>query len=102
VVPLGQLSLQVNHASTGLPYAGAAVIVTATTSGSGCGSDAYTLQSTGADGLSRTEVPFGSYTLSVGGSAIGSVVVGQTSVVYTPTSGSATTTTLPNPVGLSL
>jgi hypothetical protein len=100
VVPLGQLSLQVNHASSGLAYAGAAVTITASTSG--CTNDAYTLQATGADGLSRTEVPFGSYTLSVAGTSVGSVVVNQSSVVFTPTSGVASTSTLPTPVGLSL
>jgi hypothetical protein len=102
VVPLGQLSIQLKHAASGLAYAGATVSLTATTSGTGCGADIYGLQATGADGLSRAEVPFGSYTLSIAGSSVGSVVVGQSSAVFTPTSGSATTYTLPTPVGVSL
>jgi hypothetical protein len=101
VVPLGQLSLQLKHAATGLSYSGAAVSLTATTSGTGCGADTYTLQTTGADGLSRTEVPFGSYTLSIAGSSAGTLVVGRSSNVFTPTSGSATTYALPTPVAVS-
>lgn len=101
VVPLGQLSLRLTHVSTGLPYAGAAVKLTSTTSGTGCGADVYTLQTTGADGLSRTEVPFGNYSVTIGATSVGSVVIGQAAAVFTPTSGAATTYTLPAPVAVS-
>ena len=103
VIPLGLLSVQVTHksgANIGLADSGAAVSLTATTSG--CGADTYTLQSTGADGFSRTEVPFGSYTISIAGSSVGTIVVGGNSLVFTPSGGSATTYTLPTPVGVSV
>jgi Tfp pilus assembly protein PilV len=87
-VPLAVLPIQVN-ASSGAPESGDVVTLMATTTG--CAGDQYTLQPTGPDGLSRTEVPFGKYTLSVtlpgGGSSpvyptvvvsAGSVTVGTT------------------------
>ena len=95
--------MQVTHksgTSIGLAYSGEAVALTATTSG--CGADTYTLQTTGADGLSRTEVPFGSYTMSVAGSTVGTVVVSGNSMTFTPSGGSAATSTLPTPVGVSV
>jgi Tfp pilus assembly protein PilV len=101
VIPLGQLWIQLKHTSSGLAYSGAAVTLTATTTGTGCNADTYTLQTTGPDGLSRSQVPFGSYTLRIAGTSVGSVVVGQSSDVFTPTSGSATTYALPTPLGLS-
>ena len=61
-VPLAVLPIQVN-ASSGAPESGDVVTLTATTSG--CAGNTYTLQPTGPDGLSRTEVPFGTYSLSV-------------------------------------
>ena len=61
-VPLAVLPIQVNS-STGAPESGDAV--TLTSSSTGCLGDKYTLQPTGPDGLSRTEVPFGKYLLSV-------------------------------------
>ncbi len=84
-VPLGLVSVQALHASgasVGLPYAGATFKLTAT-SASPCTADQYTLQTAGPDGLSRTEVPYGSYTLSVTGTSTvtQSVVVGGSSVV---------------------
>ncbi len=69
-VPLGLVTVQALHASgalVGLPYAGATFSLTATTGG--CAGDAYTLQSAGPDGLSRTEVPFGTYNLTVTGTS---------------------------------
>jgi hypothetical protein len=83
-VPLGLISVQALHASgasVGLPYAGATVKLTASTAG--CNGDVYTLQAAGPDGLSRTEVPYGHYTLSVTGTATVTlpVVVGGSSVV---------------------
>jgi Tfp pilus assembly protein PilV len=61
-VPLAVLPIQVNS-STGVPESGDVLTLTATTPT--CAADAYTLQPTGPDGLSRTEVPFGTYTLKV-------------------------------------
>jgi hypothetical protein len=103
VIPLGLLSLAVTHksgSSAGLPDSAATVTLTATTSG--CSADTYTLQSTGADGLSRTEVPYGSYTLSIGGTSEGTLVVAGNTVAFTPTSGPLTTVTLPTPVAVSV
>ncbi len=84
-VPLGVISVQVVHsvgASIGLPYAGASFSLVSTAGGS-CGADAYTLQKAGPDGLSRTEVPYGTYTLTVTGTGSVSepVTVGGSSVV---------------------
>ncbi len=102
VVPLGVLGLQVTHrngSSAGLAYAGATASLTATTAG--CNADSYSLQTTGADGASRTEVPFGSYTLTVAGSAAGTLVVAANSVTFTPSGGSAATYQLPALVQVS-
>ncbi len=84
-VPLGLISVQALHASgasVGLPYAGATFKLTST-SAAPCGADVYTLQTAGPDGLSRTEVPYGNYTLSVTGTSTTTqaVVVGGSSVV---------------------
>jgi hypothetical protein len=84
-VPMGLVSVQALHTSgtsVGLPYAGATLKVTSTAA-SPCGADVYTLQTAGPDGLSRTAVPFGSYTLSVTGTSTVNVpvVVGGSSVV---------------------
>ena len=85
-VPLGVVSILALHATTnsvGLPYAGATFSLTSTTA-SPCLVDSYPLQTAGADGLSRTEVPFGTYTLTVHTSAstttVTNVVVGGSSV----------------------
>jgi hypothetical protein len=69
-VPLGLLSVEALHltgAAIGLPYMGATFQLTATTAG--CNADTYTLPTAGPDGLSRTEVPYGSYTLTVTGTS---------------------------------
>jgi hypothetical protein len=76
-VPLGVLPIQVNS-SGGTPESGDVLTLTATTAGTGCGADKYTLQPTGPDGLSRIEVPFGSYSLKV---AVGSSSTTSTVVV---------------------
>jgi Tfp pilus assembly protein PilV len=95
-VPLGLLSVNVTHAATGLPYSGATLSIK--TAISGCAIDTYVLQPAGADGLSRTEVPFGTYGLYLNGSAtaFGTVVVaGNTATV------GSTVYTLPTPVAAS-
>jgi Tfp pilus assembly protein PilV len=104
-VPLGQLSILVAHATgtpVGLPISGATLKLVASTTG--CSADTYNLQSTGSDGLSRTEVPFGTYNLSVTVSGVttsaGSVVVGANSVSLT--NGTTTTSVLPTPLAVSV
>jgi type II secretory pathway pseudopilin PulG len=62
IVPLGVLPIQVTPSAVA-PASGYVLTLMATTSG--CAADTYTLQPTGPDGLSRTEVPFGSYSLKV-------------------------------------
>jgi Tfp pilus assembly protein PilV len=83
-VPLGLLAVQVLHstgASTGLPYAAAALTLT---SAAPCAGDNYTLQTTGPDGLSRTEVPYGPYSLKIvtggGTTTITGITVGGSTV----------------------
>jgi hypothetical protein len=88
--------VKVAHTATGLPYSGATLTIK--TLLSGCNVDTYVLQPAGPDGLSRTEVPFGTYQLYLNGSATSSgtvVVAGNTATV-----GSATYT-LPTPVAAS-
>ncbi|HEV3130447.1 MAG TPA: hypothetical protein VGY51_00700 [Acidimicrobiales bacterium] len=72
-VPLAVLPIQV-YSSVGVPESGDILTLTATTGG--CAADTYALQSTGPDGVSRTEVPFGTYTLKV------KLPVGNTSTTY--------------------
>jgi Tfp pilus assembly protein PilV len=98
-VPLGLLSVQVLHStgnSIGLPYA-ATLSLQSTATGLGCGADIYPLQSAGVDGLSRTEVPYGTYTLTIttagGTTAVSSVNVGGSSVTV-----GASTYLLPTPI----
>ncbi|MBV8462417.1 MAG: hypothetical protein JO368_03930, partial [Acidimicrobiales bacterium] len=96
-VPLGLVALQVTHksgASAGLAYSNATVSVTASTNG--CPNDTYSLQTTGADGASRILVPFGSYTLSVAGTGVGTLAVAANTVTFTPSGGGATTYQLPS------
>ncbi len=84
-IALGRLSVQVTHqgpsVNQGTPFAGATLTLKTYLPASGCGTDTYSLQTTGADGLSRTLVPYGTYSLYVNGSgtAYGTVVVGETS-----------------------
>ena len=98
-IPLGLLSIQVLHSggtSIGLPYA-ATLSLSSTTSGTGCGTDTYPLQSAGVDGVSRTEVPYGTYTLTIvtagGTTTVPSVTVSGSSVTI-----GASTALLPTPV----
>jgi hypothetical protein len=62
-VPLAVLPLQVNS-SSGAPEAGDTLTLTPNTPNCST-SHTYPLQPTGPDGFSRTEVPFGLYTLTV-------------------------------------
>jgi hypothetical protein len=96
-VPLGLLSVQVLHSATGLPYAGAPALTIKSATALCTTGETYTLQAAGADGLSRTAVPIGSYSLYVNGTLYGTVVVGGNSVNLTV--GAAVTTAVPpNPV----
>jgi Tfp pilus assembly protein PilV len=98
-VPLGLASLQVNAPLTGLAHAGVTVSLK-TTAVAGCGTDTYNLPTTGADGLSRTAVPYGSYSVFLNGSttAYGTLVVsGNTETLSGATAGNGTYV-LPNPV----
>jgi len=100
-VPLGVISVQAVHsvgASIGLPYAGATFSLVSTAGGS-CGNDSYTLQKAGPDGLSRTEVPYGTYTLTVTGVGTASepVTVGGSSVVA-----NGSTIQFPSPIPVSV
>lgn len=104
-VPLGLAAVQVVHKTgtlIGLPYSGVALTLKVPSNSNGCGQDTYTLQSTGADGLSRTLVPFGTYNVYVNGSGTlyGSLVVAGSTETLTVISGTTVTTTatLPNPV----
>jgi hypothetical protein len=80
-VPLGLLSIAVANPLSGLPHSGVTLTLKATTSG--CTGDTYTLPTTGPDGLSRVDVPYGSYSLYANGSATayGTLVVGANTVV---------------------
>jgi hypothetical protein len=98
-VPLGLLSVQALHlsgTSIGLPYSGATVSLTAT---SGCNSDTYTLPAAGPDGLSRAEVPYGAYNLTVKGTVptTVAVTVGGSSVV-----GPSGAVLFPSPISVSV
>jgi hypothetical protein len=100
-VPLGVISVQAVHslgASIGLPYAGASFSLVAT-SALPCGADSYLLQKAGPDGLSRTEVPYGTYTLTVTGFGTVSepVTVGGSSVVA-----NGSTIQFPSPIPVSV
>ncbi len=112
VVPLGLVSFLVTHktgANAGLPFAGVSVTLTAANLGAGCSADTYTLQGTGADGLSRTEVPYTAsgapvenYTVTMNGTNVGTVTVAGNQVTFTPTVGGATAYPLPTPIPVQL
>ena len=78
-LPLGVVRLAVTHSSgaVGTPYVAVAPTLTTSTCGT---TDTYTLQTTGTDGLSTTEVPYGTYTLSIAGSSKGTLTVGADTV----------------------
>jgi hypothetical protein len=56
--------VQVNS-SAGVAEAGDILTLTTSAPAAGCGTDTFTLEPTGPEGFSRTEVPFGTYTLTV-------------------------------------
>ncbi len=95
-VPLGLVSVEVLHSSgnsVGLPYA-----ATLSLQSTECTTDTYALQAaSAADGLSRTEVPYGTYTLTIvtagGTTTVSNVTVGGSTV-----SVGATSYLLPAPV----
>jgi trimeric autotransporter adhesin len=98
-IPLGMIEVQVLHASgaqIGFPYSGATLTLTSTATAP-CGTDSYTLPTTGPDGLSRTAVPYGSYTLTVTTSSstttVANVTVGGSSVTV-----GSTNYLFPNPI----
>ena len=99
-VPLGVLAVSVVVASTGQPAGAATLTLTATTPG--CAADSYHLQTTGPDGLSRTQVPYGTYSM-VATNAAGAnaspvaVTVGPNSVA-----GPAGTVALPSPIAVAV
>ncbi len=79
-VPLGMVAFDV--ISTSGIADGATLTLTATTAG--CAADTYTLPTTGPDGLSRTTVPFGTYTLTItSGSTTATATVTVTSAAVT-------------------
>jgi Tfp pilus assembly protein PilV len=99
VVPMGLIAVQVlqlnNH--VGQPYATTSMTLTTSPATSPCTAATYTLQNAGADGLSRTEVPFGAYTLTIvtagGTTTVTGVTVGGSSVTV-----GAFTYPLPTPI----
>lgn len=100
-VPLGLLSVKVTTPSGSLAHSGVTLQIK-TTAVAGCGTDTYTLPTTAADGLSRTAVPYGSYSLFVNGSSTAYttvVVTGNTAVVSGATVGNGTYV-LPTPIGV--
>lgn len=100
-IPLGVLSISVASPGTGLPHPGVTLTLKSTPS-AGCGTDSYTLQTSAVDGSSRTEVPFGSYSLYLNGSstAYGTLVVSANSVVLSGATLGNGTYVLPGPVGV--
>ena len=82
-IPLGLLPLQVVNAS-GAPISGATLTLKATTTG--CPADTYTLPLTDAAGITRTSVPYGTYSLT--GSA------GATTIPTNPTGSTVAITIL--------
>jgi Tfp pilus assembly protein PilV len=94
-IPLGLLPIKLVNPSTGAPVSGATVVVTSTQ----CSPDKYTVPITDPLGLSATSLPYGSYSYSVNGTAVGSITVGANSVSVTAGAYSATTV-LPGPVAV--
>ena len=79
MVPLGVLAMNVTNSNG--PDRGATSYLKSTQ----CAYNEYALQTVGPDGLSRTEVPFGSYTITLTNSSTGAqksypVVVGAGTV----------------------
>jgi len=92
-LPLGMLALSVTN-SSGAAEVGATLTLTSTAA-SPCAANLYPLQSPGLDGLSRTEVPFGSYTLTVTNTA-GRVASTTVAVGAGTATVGSTTATLPS------
>lgn len=104
IIPMGDLPIEVNTLNANgiyVPVTGATVSLTATsqsyvpptssTSGAwnNCPGDTYSLPSTGPDGLSRSAVPFGLYTLTITSGASTTsqtIMVGSGSSSVTPSS----------------
>ncbi len=72
-VPLGLLPLEVVNPIAGSPVSGATVTLSTTQCSSS--PDTYTLPTTDAQGLSRTSVPYGTYTYSVNGTAVAGTTI---------------------------
>ena len=97
-IPLGLIQVRALHLSgTGisLPYAGATFSLTATS----CSADTYILPAAGPDGLSRIDVPYGTYNLTVTGASATtvSVTVGGSSLAL-----AGATIPYPNPISVSV
>jgi Tfp pilus assembly protein PilV len=105
MVPLGVAPIEVTTAA-GAPAGGASVSLVAHTTG--CPADAYTLATTGPDGLTRVALPYGTYiaTVTSGATTVtGTVVVAVDKVSFTPitpTAGPTVTGILPNAVPVAL
>jgi hypothetical protein len=93
------VEVQVLHSTgnqVGFPYSGATFTLTSTAAAP-CGTDTYTLPTAGPDGLSRTAVPYGSYTLTI-------TTPGSTTTVLNVTVGGSSVTVglatylFPNPI----
>jgi hypothetical protein len=98
-IPLGMIEVRVLHSTgnqVGFPYNGATFSLTSTAAAP-CGTDTYTLPAAGPDGLSRTAVPYGTYTLTITTSAstttVPNVTVGGSSITV-----GGTTYLPPNPI----
>jgi hypothetical protein len=103
-LPLGLLPIQVVSSSTGAAVSGATVTITDSCSQpltplSGTNPASYSLPNTTVDGLSRADVIYGTYSVTV---ALGSATATYT-VAVSPTSVTvgSTTTYLPNPLVLA-
>jgi hypothetical protein len=106
-IPLGLLPVKVVTAA-GAPVSGATVSIsvqdptTANQPACDVPSTNYTSPATNSDGLVRLDVIYETYTLSVKIAGVttllGTVAVTPTATIYTPTSGSAQTLSLPSPV----
>jgi len=92
----GYLPLRVVNSSTGQPIPGALVSITElATTGTGCGTDTYTLPDTGGSGLSEAGVPLGNYTLVVHNPLDGAATTEAVSVSPSGVSAAATTANFP-------
>ena len=95
-VPLGVLPLVVTPGSAALS---SDTVHLQSTASSPCSTHTYTLQAPAADGLSRTEVPFGTYSLTITSGATSTSAVSVTVSPGSVTVG-GTTSPLPTPVSV--